>query len=86
MSNRTAAACANCAIGITSRIEALDLLRTIVATAHIRRLPDGSSLIEARLTDSQELRLCVFESACGDCEDGYDEEANALEPEAQHDV
>ena len=74
--------CAVCAYRLASLAEAADLLRTVILTAHMRRIK-GGTLIEARLDEDQILRLCLWEEGCADCECG-EASGDGDEPDSQY--
>lgn len=77
-------ACFGCVHHIRSREQAGIILKRIIAQATIREIPGGGALIEAVLDNRQVMTLCLWEAACEDCEDTFDQEedrtAHWLEP------
>lgn len=72
--------CASCAYRQKTQSEALELLRNIVKVAHLRSV-NGGTLMEAKLTHEEVVRLCMWEAGCEDCEASQDLE-NEMWPEA----
>jgi ArsR family metal-binding transcriptional regulator len=76
-------ACFHCAYRIHSEAEATDILRDLIKTAHMRRVGDGGTLIEAHLSAEMEIRLCLWDADCEDCEDSHDAEFDQVEQDSQ---
>lgn len=77
--------CQNCAYRIKSQTEAVDLLRDVIRTAHLRSIRGGGTLIEAKLTTETVLKLCLWEAGCEECESGEDL-GNSTESDSQYDL
>lgn len=62
------------------------ILRDLIDVAELHELEGGGTLIQAKLSLDQVLKLCVWGAECEDCEDSGDAEADAIEVEAQFEI
>ena len=78
--------CPNCPFRLKSKRDAVRILSHLMEVATLHETEDGETVIQAKLSLEQTIKLCGWGAESEDCECTSDLEVDAIEVESQFEV